>query len=95
MSDRILTLHPEPLKQGVNIDLDKYKKIKTAILEAVSEASEVRFMDLTTEVNRRIGGKFKGSLSWYVTTVKLDLEARNEIERVPDKKPQYLRKPNQ
>jgi hypothetical protein len=26
---------------------------------------------------------FEGSIPWYVTTVKLDLEARGVIERVP------------
>lgn len=93
MSERILTLHPEPLKQGVNIELGKYNKIRKAILETVSEKQETRFMDLAGEVKKRISGNFKGSLGWYVTTVKLDLEARKEIERVPDKKPQHLRLP--
>ena len=33
----------------------------------------------------------EGSISWYVTTVKLDLEARGLIERVPRSRPQRLR----
>ena len=32
------------------------------------------------------------SVGWYATTVKLDLEARGLIERVPDARPQRLRR---
>ena len=35
--------------------------------------------------------KFDGSISWYVTTIKLDLEARGIIERIPKKRPQTLK----
>jgi hypothetical protein len=31
-----------------------------------------------------------GSVSWYTTTVKLDLEARGGIARVKGAKPQWL-----
>jgi hypothetical protein len=33
-----------------------------------------------------------GSVSWYTTTVKLDLEVRGEIERIEGSKPQRLRR---
>jgi hypothetical protein len=33
-----------------------------------------------------------GSVSWYTTTVKLDLEVRGEIERIAGSKPQRLRR---
>jgi hypothetical protein len=33
---------------------------------------------------------FDGSVLWYYTTVKLDLEARGEIRRVPGSKPQLI-----
>lgn len=41
--------------------------------------------DLTEEVRHKLAGHFDGSISWYVTTVKLDLEARGMTERVPRK----------
>jgi hypothetical protein len=36
-------------------------------------------------------GKLEGSISWYATMVKLDLEARGEIERIPGSSPQRIR----
>jgi len=33
-------------------------------------------------VNRALKGKFDGSIPWYMESTKLDLEARNVIERV-------------
>jgi hypothetical protein len=38
--------------------------------------------------------EFRGSIGWYTTIVKLDLEARDLIERITDKKPQPLRLKN-
>lgn len=35
------------------------------------------------------------SVSWYTTTVKLDMEARGLIERIPGSRPQALRIVNQ
>jgi len=92
MTERILTLHPDPQKAGVNIDKGKYDVIRAAILEVLSAAPEVSFSALRDAVRKLLGDSFPGSVSWYVTTVKLDLEARGLIERVPGKKPQHLRK---
>ena len=49
------------------------------------------FSLLTKKIEQNLAGQFEGSIPWYVTTVKLDLEARQAIERVPAKKPQHLR----
>ncbi|MHA2005422.1 MAG: DUF6958 family protein [Candidatus Thorarchaeota archaeon] len=90
MPDRILTLHPSG-KNGVNIELIKYNQIKSAILESIQEVEAIGFKDLRNTVRTRLEGAFDGSISWYYTTVKLDLEARGIIERVPNKTPQLLR----
>jgi hypothetical protein len=90
MDEKILTMHPQG-KSGVNISKAKYDAIRIAILQAIQERGEMGFSELTGEVESRLRGSFDGSVSWYVTTVKLDLEARGEIERIPGKTPQALR----
>lgn len=87
---RILTLHPDG-KQGVNIEREKYDLIRCNILSILENDKQTTFKDLGSELKERIGKDFKGSVSWYYTTVKLDLEARGEIERIPGTKPQMLR----
>jgi hypothetical protein len=90
MDERIMTLHPKG-KSGVNLNRMKYDTIRGTILDSVDEHEEISFKDLTEDVRRRLEGRFDGSISWYVTTVKLDLEARGLIERVPGISPQRLR----
>jgi hypothetical protein len=90
MTEKILTLHPEG-KAGVNIDRDKYEMIREAILGLIDSREEIAFKNLAPEVGRLIGESFDGSVSWYVTTVKLDLEARGIITRVPKTTPQRIR----
>jgi hypothetical protein len=90
MEPRILTLHPQG-KEGVNICKEKYDLIRQAIVGSLKDSGELTFSELGTEVSRRLEGNFQGSLSWYYTTVKLDLEARSVIERIGKKSPQRLR----
>ena len=72
MKDRIRTLHPEK-KQGVNISREKYEVIRKAILSALHKQKEISFMNLSRAVEKEVNGNFEGSVTWYVTTVKLDL----------------------
>lgn len=90
MAEKIMTLHPEG-KQGVNISKRKYDVVRQAILDALRARGEMTFTDLIDTVRSELAGTFEGSINWYVTTVKLDLEARGEIERIPKKRPQCLR----
>jgi len=87
--ERIMTLHPAG-KAGVSIDREKYETVAGAIRTALSE-KVLTFQELTEAVNADLTGNFDGSISWYVTTVKLDLEARGELQRVDNKSPQRLR----
>lgn len=89
MSERILTLHPEG-KQGVNIDAAKYDQIKDSILKALRMEGEMPFGILLKSVNVDLEGKFEGSISWYMTTVKLDLEARGALICKRGKGPQVV-----
>lgn len=87
--DKIEALHPEG-KRSVNIDRHKYEQVRDAILNAMQTQGEVDFRALSAAVSDRLPD-FEGSVTWYVTTVKLDLEARGVIERVEGSKPQRLR----
>ncbi len=91
MEERILTLHPEEGKSGVNISKEKYELIKAAIAESLRSVDDMTFKDLTQQVHAGLKGRFDGSIPWYVTTVKLDLEARGVIARLPKTSPQRLR----
>jgi len=90
-SERIMTQHPAG-KQGVNISRAKYDAMRGAILEALAEREPQTFRELQAAVEERLAGSFEGSIGWYYTTVKLDLEARAVIERIPDRSPQELRR---
>jgi hypothetical protein len=90
MKDTIRTLHPEK-KQGVKISRDKYEIIRNAILSTLKTQNEISFMNLSRAVEKEVNGNFEGSVTWYVTCVKLDLEARGVLKRVPHSRPQLLR----
>ena len=91
MSETVLVRNPHPAKRGVHIDAGRYRTVRGAVEATLREGGVVSFQNLVRDVERRIGATFDGSVPWYVTTVKLDLEARGVVERVPDQKPQHLR----
>ena len=90
MNERIMTLHPEG-KQGVNIEKEKYDAMRQAIITALQTKQPQTFSGLEQAVNAQLDGHFEGSVSWYFTTVKLDLEARQVLMRVPGTRPQQIR----
>src|SRR5438046_3648959 len=81
--DKILTKHPLG-KSGKNIDKQKYETLKRAILSAL-RGKELTHTELFKRLNTNLKGKFEGNISWYGETVKLDLEARRQIERTSTK----------
>ena len=89
--EKILTLHPEEDKQGVNISRSKYDMIRQAILNAIRSQGTISFKGLVSLVEYNLRNRFEGSIPWYVTTVKLDMEARGEIERIPGSGEQKIR----
>ena len=91
MDDTIITKHPHKGKSGLNISRRKYNLIRESILDSLRTHGEMTFKDLTEEVREKLEHSFYGSIPWYVTTVKLDLEARGIIERIPHRRPQQLR----
>lgn len=90
MKDMIRTLHPGQ-KQGVNISREKYEMICKALVSTLKAQKEMTFMNLSRAVEKEMNGNFEGSVMWYVTTVKLDLEARGVVKRVPGSRPQLVK----
>jgi hypothetical protein len=86
MDEKILTAHPLG-KQGVKISKAKYDQTCDAILAVLRERGHLTFMQLVEAVDMKLDGRFDGSIPWYITTVKLDLEAREIIQRISETKP--------
>ena len=84
MEEKILTLHPQG-KRGVNISRARYETMKQTILEVLGKGG-LTHNGLTVAVEKKLKGKFDGSIPWYMEGTKLDLEARGVIERVPSEK---------
>lgn len=85
---------PTPGKKPTRIQKWKYDMIANAILAILAHKGDgVLFKELPHLVADRIDNKVKntiGSISWYTTTVKLDLECKNKIARISGSKPQRL-----
>jgi hypothetical protein len=88
--EKILTLHPAG-KEGVNILKRRYDYIREFILQTIKEEGEISYKDLNDMAEKALSDSFDGSVAWYIVTVKLDLEARGVIERVPKTSPHRLR----
>lgn len=81
--EKVLTLHPEG-KRGVNIKKKKYDQIREYVLSVLREKKDITFDQLSDKAVKELSDTFEGKILWYLVTVKLDLEARGEIERVPN-----------
>ncbi len=87
---KIQLLNPDQAKKGATIDEEKYEVVKQTILDIIDERGKIVFKELMEEVTLRLKPTFEGSPSWYCTAVKLDLEARGVISRIPGSKPQQI-----
>lgn len=76
-----------------NIPAWKFALLRGAIRDSLADGP-VLFSALKEAVRPRLGEDDLarlGSLGWHLTTVKLELEVRGEIERVSGASPQELR----
>jgi hypothetical protein len=85
-----LTIRPEPKKPGARVEKTKYDLIRNAILENLRAHGALSFTRLGNLLEEQLLKKFEGSVLWYYTTVKLDMEARGEIRHVPNSEPQSI-----
>ncbi len=85
---------PSPGKAPVTIDAWKFEVVRRAVLSALADhPMGVPFADLAPMVAKLLTSDELarlGSVSWYVTTVKLELEVRGEIARTARRSPQTL-----
>lgn len=91
---RVLRRAPTAGGTGARISPKRYDALRKAILLAVPKhADGIALAELTRAVARRVPRElFKdASLRWYMTAVKLDLEAQGLIERSPGRRPQHVR----
>lgn len=88
--ERVQLQHPEG-KRGVSIPKEKYDAIERAIMRRLHDEPELSLRDLACAVEDELRGRFDGNIAWYQEWVKLDLEARGVIERVPGARTQRLR----
>ena len=86
---------PAKGREGVtNIPEWKFNTLSTAILDELKEKGDVAWGELTGLVTKRLSDDEKahmGNIGWFTVTVKLELEVRGEIERVPGTGPQRIR----
>jgi hypothetical protein len=94
-SDKVVCKTPTPGKMPTKIDKWKYDVVRRAILNILkSQPDGVLFSELGALVEQNLSEYEKqnlGSVNWYTTTVKLDLEVRGEIRRAEKETPQRLR----
>ncbi len=89
-SNKILTLHPQG-KKGVNILRRRYDVIRAFILKTIKKYEIISYEELNDLAVKELSESFDGKVPWYVVSVKLDLEARGIIERIPKSSPHKLK----
>ena len=60
-------------------------------MDTVSAEEEITYQELNRLAVQQLRDSFIGKVGWYVVSIKLDLEARNIIERIPGTSPHKLR----
>jgi hypothetical protein len=94
--NKLVCQTPTPGKQPTRIDRWKYDLIRMHIHGVLpTDGKGIPFKDLFRLVGEKLSNEEKsrlGSVSWYTTTVKLDLEVQREIKRVVGASPQRLLK---
>ena len=88
--ERILTLHPQG-KKGVNILKRRYTIIRKFILDTLEKEKTITYQSLSDRAVEELSYNFDGKIVWYIVSVKLDLEARKIIERIPKTSPHQIR----
>ena len=81
---RVAVLNPRPGTKPVRISAPRYYDLKGALMRNLQENEQgIAFADLPEVCANSLAAPLweNASLGWYVTSVKLDLEARGLIYR--------------
>ena len=93
-ADKVLCRTPTPGKKPTRIDRWKFDAVRQALLKIVPKKGKgVVFFELPKLVQAKVPATERatlGNFSWYTTVVKLEMEVRGELRRVPDAQPQRL-----
>ena len=90
MDQKVQLKHPQG-KNPINMSKNKYDLLKPVVLKYLRAQAKATFTEISAGIAqdfKRNKTKFKGSLPWYLEWVKLDLEARKILKRVPNTSPQ-------
>ena len=85
-----LTVQIDPEKYAGRIDPAKYQAVHEAITQNLRQYGSMTFTQLGALVEEQLQASFTGSITWYYTAVKLEMEAHGEIRRVPNSRPQVI-----
>jgi hypothetical protein len=91
MDDRVELKHPQG-KKPVSMKKETYDLLKAVFLKSLREEGEATLAEVvraSAAELKRGGTTFEGSLPWHLEWVKLDLEARNLIKRIPGTPQKY------
>ncbi len=94
MTDRIPCRTPTGTS-ATNIPKWKFDACRDALLAQLA-GGEIKAADIAERAGARLSEAHLtdlGKLGWHMTTVRLELEVRGEIERIPGTKPVTLRLP--
>ena len=95
MNDKVPCRTPNPDKPGVtNLPAWKFDTIRSAVLDVLADKGDVKWADLTGLVGEKLSPEERenmGSIGWHTVSVKLEMEVRGEIRRVPGKGPQIIK----
>jgi molybdopterin-guanine dinucleotide biosynthesis protein A len=82
-AEKIQLLHPS--KSAIKLEVFKYVLIKHFILRTLKNRGSISFSELKNMAEIELNHQIKGSISWNLIHVKMDLEARGIICRIPQK----------
>ena len=89
LQEPVFTIHSR--EHGVNILKHRYSLIEKFILTILEEEGPSSYNYVNFCISDKLVGMFEGQVSRYVDCVKIDLEERQIIERVPHSRSHKIR----